>query len=388
MKMLSRHTLHRRYRTLLSLACAAGMMLTTEMASARTFVYVANADDATISRYSLDEQAGTLQALGNTQAASKVMPMALSPDQSHLYASIRSAPFRVISYRLDPQSGDLQQQGETPLPNSMANIDTDRSGRYLLAASYGDHLVSVSPIAADGLVSPVQQVVPTGHNAHAIHASPDNRYVISSSLGDDQLMQFRFDQQTGTLSANTPAFVKTAEGTGPRHFLFSADGRYCYVLGELSGTVTTYGYDASTGQLDVKGTTAGVPAGELGLVNGLPPTQKPTDGQARVWAADMHLSKDGQYLYVSERTRSIISVLHISPDTGLPEYQGRIQVEQQPRGFALTADGQFMVVAGEKDAHIGLYRLDQQSGMPTRIGEAATGKGANWVTIVSLPEHS
>jgi len=347
------------------------------------YVYVSNAKDSTITRYLLDDKQGKLVFLGSTKTGEKVMPLSVSPDKSHLYASIRSEPCRVISYRIDPVSGDLSQEGEANLPSSMANISTDKSGRFLFAASYGSNLISVSPINDKGVItSDAQQVLKTGRNAHAVHASPDNRFVFSSSLGDDEMMQYRFDEQSGTLTLNTPATVKTEQYAGPRHFVFSKNGQYVYVLGELSGTVTSYDFDSKTGLLTLKGTNEGVPAKVLSLENGVPPSMKASNDHPKVWAADMHLSADGRFLYISERTKSIIAILLIDQSTGLPSYQNMTQVEQQPRGFALSKDGRFMVVSGEKDANLGLYRINVETGGLTKIDEAPTGAGANGVEIV------
>ncbi|WP_157959152.1 lactonase family protein [Marinomonas shanghaiensis] len=352
---------------------------------ARQYVYVSNAKDGTIARYLLDDHQRKLVFLGRTPAGDNVMPLAVSPDKSHLYAAIRSEPFHVVSYRIDSETGDLLVEGTASLPVSMANIDTDKSGRFLLAASYGGHLISVSPMNEQGVVTAdAQQVLPSGRNAHAIHTSPDNHFVFSTSLGDDEIRQYRFDEQSGHLTPNIPAAVKTEQYAGPRHFVFSKNGQYVYVLGELSGTVTTYALDAKTGLLTLKGVSEGVPAKVLPLENGVPPFMTADNDHPKIWTADMHASADGRFLYLSERTTSTMVILSIDPMTGLPSYQDTTQVEQQPRGFALSADGRFMVVSGEKDMNVGLYAVDAQSGALTKIDTAPVGIGANWVEVVSL----
>ncbi|NLQ17338.1 lactonase family protein [Marinomonas sp. M1K-6] len=357
---------------------------------ARQYVYVSNAKDGTIARYLLDDNYlddnhSKLVFLGRTPAGDNVMPLAVSPDKSHVYAAVRSESFRVISYRIDSTSGDLLAEGEASLPVSMANIDTDKSGRFLFAASYGGNLISVSPINEQGVITAdAQQVIPSSRNAHAIHASPDNRFVFSTSLGDDEIRQYRFDEQNGQLTPNTPAAVKTEHYAGPRHFVFSNDGQYVYVLGELSGTVTTYAFDSTSGLLTLKGVSEGVPAKILGLENGVPPSVNADNDHPKVWAADMQLAADGRFLYLSERTTNTIVTLSIDHSTGLPSYQDITQVEQQPRGFALSKDGRFMVVSGEKDTNVGLYSVDTQSGELTKVDSAPVGIGANWVEIVAF----
>lgn len=349
-----------------------------------TYVYVSNAKDGTISRYSLDKTSFTLTPLGETLAGPNVMPLVVSPDKTYLYASVRSEPYRVVSYRIDPTSGSLAQEAVAPLPDSMANIDLDLTGCFLFAASYGGHKISVSPVDKAGHVGDVEQVLETGRNAHAIHSSPDNDFVFATSLGDDHIGQYRFDEVTGELSKNTVATVDAEKGDGPRHFVFSPNGQYVYCLGELSGAVITYQYNESTGLLSYKGAVQAVPVDELGLVNGVPPSDTAQDDHPKVWAADIQVASNGRYLYVSERTRSIICCLSVDPKTGRVEYQGYVEVEKQPRGFALTEDDQFMVVSGEASDHLGLYQLDSQTGLPVKVSVVPSGQGANWVEIVAF----
>jgi hypothetical protein len=96
----------------------------------------------------------------------------------------------VVSLAIDPVSRDLQPLGEAALPASMAYVSTDAAGRFLLAASYPEHQLTVSPIAPDGTVGPVQQVLHTGPNAHAILPSPCKRYVLATALGGTVISWF------------------------------------------------------------------------------------------------------------------------------------------------------------------------------------------------------
>ncbi|WNL39464.1 beta-propeller fold lactonase family protein [Halomonas sp. PAMB 3232] len=353
-------------------------------AQANTYVYVSNADDGAITSYILDRAAGTLEPLETTTAGEGVMPMAVSPDRHYLYASVRSEPFRVLTYRIDRETGALSQQGSGSLPASMPNIDTDQSGAYLFSASYSDNLVSVSPIDENGVVGDAQQTVETGRNAHAIHASPDNRYAFASNLGDDRLAQFRFDAETGRLESNDPDAAGTPDDTGPRHFVFSPNGRYVYLLGEFSGAVTTYAFDASNGTLTQVSAEPGI-VESLNLDQGMAREAIPEgDDTPRIWAADIQVTPDGRYVYTSERTSSVISTFEANPDTGELTYLNHLEVESQPRGFQIDDTGRYMVVTGQRDDRVGLYRIDPENGELTRIDDAPAGKNANWVEIVSF----
>jgi len=123
-------------------------------------VFVSNADSGDISVLHMGQD-GNLRLQSSVHVGGNLMPMAICPNQKVLYAVRRSDPMAVVSLAIDPVSRDLQPLGEAALPASMAYVSTDVAGRFLLAASYPEHQLTVSPIAPDGTVGPVQQVLPT-----------------------------------------------------------------------------------------------------------------------------------------------------------------------------------------------------------------------------------
>ncbi|HSV46150.1 MAG TPA: beta-propeller fold lactonase family protein, partial [Ramlibacter sp.] len=261
-------------RIALSLAFAGLLMLTQACASRGTVAYVSNADSREISVLKLDRDKGTVQVQQTLPVGGMVMPMALSPDQRMLYAALRSEPFTVASFAIDGATGNLKPAGTAPLPDSMANIVVDRTGRWLFGASYGGNKISVSPIGADGVPGPAVAVLPTGKNAHAAIIDAANKNLFVTNLGSDQILQYGFDAATGKLTPNTPPALPTRPGAGPRHLVMHPNGRHAYVLHELDASVELLGFDAQRGTLSVLKTWSTLPAGFTG---------KP-------WAADLHLT--------------------------------------------------------------------------------------------------
>ena len=149
---------------------------------AATFVYVSNNEDGDIGVYTLRAD-GSLQPGARVPAAGKVvMPMTVSPDKRVLIAAVRSKPFSEHTYSIYRATGALQSVGTGPLHESFPYITFDRSGRFLLGASYGAHLVSVNPVGADGRVGEPMQVIPTARNAHAIITDNTTRFVFVPHL--------------------------------------------------------------------------------------------------------------------------------------------------------------------------------------------------------------
>jgi 6-phosphogluconolactonase len=359
-------------------------------ALAATFVYVSNADDGEIRAYTLQAD-GSLKLGQTTKAAKIVMPMVVTPDKRFLIAAVRSKPYQAYSYAIDQKTGDLSLVGTGPLAESFPYISLDRGGRFLLGASYGANLVSVNPVGADGRIGEPLQVVPTARNAHSIRVDNSNRFVFVPHLGTDQVFQFLFDEKSGRLTANTPPILQLQQGTGSRHLVVSQDNRFIYLLSELTGTVTTLALDPASGLLTELGSVPTLPL-DSKLVPGMPrgavgtpgANQAPRNTDNDIWAADVHLTPNGRYLYASERTTSTIAAFRVDSVTGKLSYLGSVPTEKQPRGFNVDPTGRFIVVSGEKSDMLAVYSIDGESGTLKAIGRYPTGKGANWVEIVSL----
>lgn len=341
---------------------------------AASFVYVGNAESDTISVLLLDRRNGDLTALETTPIPGvarpgPTSPMAVSPDKRVLFVGIRSEPYLAASFAIDAASGRLAHLGNGPLADSMAYIVTDRSGRFLLSASYGGHKVAVNPIGRDGVIGAVQQVVPTAPNAHCILPDPANRFVLATSLGGDIVNQFRFDATSGTLIPNTPSSVSVKDKAGPRHLVFHPSGKFAYVIGELDGAIYAFDYDATHGRLV-----------ETQVLSALPPgfTGKPS-------AADLHVTPDGCFLYASERTSSTLAAFKIDPASGRLGMIGAYPTEKQPRGFAIDPSGGYLLAVGQLSNSMTSYAIDGASGTLTTLKHYPMGRNPNWIEIIDLP---
>jgi len=331
-------------------------------------VYVSNAESGDISVLRLDAERGALTAVQRVEVGGEVMPLALGPARTRLYAVRRSEPREVLSFEIDPKSGRLDAIGAAALPHSMASIATDRSGRFLFSASYGGNVIAVSPIDADGVVQAAHQVLPTGPHAHAIHADPSNRFVFATSLGSGVMLQFRFDAASGRLAPNTPAALQPHAEASPRHFAFGHDARFVYLLNELDAAIDVLALDGNSGTLRTVQTLDSLPRG--------------FDGEP--WAADIHLTPDGRFLYSSERRSGTLAAFRVDAENGTLTLVGHVPTEAQPRGFNVTPDGRFLIAAGQRSHRVALYAIDAQTGALNALGDCAAGRGPNWVESIAL----
>jgi 6-phosphogluconolactonase len=374
------------FMKLVTAAAFCALLALAGTARGATYVYVSNAEDGNIGTYTLEGD-GTLKPGDRVEAGKLVMPMSVSPDKRFLYAAVRTKPYTVVTYSIDPKTGALKQRSKAPLAESFPYIRVDRTGRWLLGASYGGHMVSVNAIGKDGKVSKPTQVIPTALNAHSIVTDMTNKYVYVPHLGTDQIFQFRFDAKTGKLTANTPPVVQMKAKTGPRHIIVSGDNKFAYLLSELVGTITTLALDQKTGWLSPVSEASILPP-DSKLQPGAPRVpagqgETPRDVSNDIWASDLHLTPDGKFLYAAERTSSTIGAFSVDGATGKLTYLSSTPVEKQPRGFQIDPTGKYLVVSGELSDTISSYAIDASGGLKP-LGKVPTGKDSNWVEIVSF----
>jgi 6-phosphogluconolactonase len=251
----------------------------------------------------------------------------------------------------------------------MAYVATDRTGKFLLSASYGGNKVAVNPIGPDGIVKPVQQIIATEPNAHCILPDPSNRYVLHTSLGGDLVYQEKFDAETGKLTPNDPPSVSVKAKAGPRHLVFSPNGTFVYLVDELDASIYVFPWDAKTGILtkEVQVTTA-----------------LPKGFEGKPWAADIHLTPNGRFLYASERTTSTLAAFSVDQKTGLLTPIESTPTEKQPRGFNIDPAGRYLLAVGQLSNSMTSYAIDETTGKLTKLREYPVGKNPNWVEIVDL----
>jgi len=146
------------------------------------------------------------------------------------------------------------------------------------------------------------------------------------------------------------------------------------VLTEFSGEVLHYARDLETGLLTLRGSAAAFDpsAGLRHSTFGADPRA----GQL-IWGADVHLGAGGRTVWASERTGGTLAAVSVAADGTLTPPRRFTVTEPQPRGFALSVDGRYLVSAGERSTSISLYSVDGDD--LHLLQRVETGSGANWV---------
>ena len=219
------------------------------------FVYVSGYRPE-IAIFRLDAAGGKLIPAGKAvDVGQEPSFLAFDPAAKFLFAVNETDPGRVRSFAINQTTGALTPINDVPAMGSItAHLSTDRTGRWLLVANYGDQkqgTIASFPIGVDGRLGTAVDTreFGLGTMAHYISADPGNRFVFVPLKGGPSVAQLVFDAATGRMKPNLPAQAPAARDAGPRHLDFHPNGRFAYVINELDLTMTAYAYDATAGFL-------------------------------------------------------------------------------------------------------------------------------------------
>jgi len=252
----------------------------------------------------------------------------------------------------------LQEKGAMELLQTVPTDGGDpcyvaSNGQIALTANYSGGSMSVfalsnngtqaaHPVLFDGAIGGPDLSRQETPHVHCACFAPDGKYVLATDFSADRILSFRVAGET--IETNGVASEVSAD-SGPRHLVFSRDGRFAYLMSELSGNVTVFRY--ADGRLESLQEIVSDTVGARG-------------------GADIHLSPDGRFLYSSNRLQAEgLAIFLVDANTGLLTRIGYQPTGAHPRQFQITPNGQFLLCCCRDSNKIQVFRRDLQTGLLT-----------------------
>ncbi len=308
-----------------------------------------------------NQETGEIRKVSSVSGVENPSYIAVSPEGNRVYAVSETddETAAVYAYMLDVKREKLTFLNALPTKGAApCYIWVDRHSELVATANYSGGSVTFFPLDAQGAFTSKSHVCmfegngpdsirQTQPHLHAVYADADEKFLFANDLGTDRIYKFALQREepTGRTVAvlETPAYVELEPGSGPRHSVFHPNGRFVYTIGELSGRVTAFAYEAG----DFR-----------------PMQSVEADTLHAAGSADIHVSPDGKHLYVSNRLQGDgIAIFSIDPSNGLLTKIGYQEVKKHPRNFVLTPDGAFLLCASRDENRIQVFSRDRQTGL-------------------------
>lgn len=311
--------------------------------------------------YRFNPNKGEATAVGKATGVSNPSYLAISHDQKFVYCVNENhgdTSGEVSAFAFDKTKGELHfLNKQSTGGDDPCYVSVDSTGKNVVVVNYSGGNLSVFKTNADGsLQAAAQTIAHEGYGVnvqrqemphpHCAMFSPDEKFVFVTDLGNDRLYSYHFDANSATpLTDNDPAYTEIPDGSGPRHIAFHPNGKFLYLLNELSGKVIVYGYN--NGKLTELQTIA----------------SDNTSGKADKGSADIHLTPDGKYLYTSNRA-SANDVTHFKVQTdGTLVESAHVPVGVHPRNFMIDPTGRFLLVANRDSNNIQIFIINKNYGL-------------------------
>jgi 6-phosphogluconolactonase len=326
-----------------------------------------------IYRFALDPDTGRLQPCGLTPGVLNPSFLALDPRRGFLLAVNELEEFEgqatgtLSAFAVDPADGSLTLLSRQPTRGTdPCHVVMESGGRYALVSNYMSGSLSVLPLAADGRLGeavgfaqhegrgphPLRQ---RGPHVHSVTLLPGEGTILVADLGLDRLVAYRFDPESGELEADAAGGLQLPPGAGPRHLALHPDERHAYLVNELNSTVVALQCDSR---------------GRVALLDTCPTLPQGFSGQNI--AADIHLTPDGRFLYVSNRGHDSIATYAVEPGSGRLRHVGHTSAQgRTPRNFAVVPEGGLLLVANQDSDLLVSFRIDLETGGLEPTGHVA-----------------
>lgn len=325
--------------------------------------YTKPCDSKGIYVYEFDSKTGEFSLKNNTENIINPSYLTVSSDNKFVYSvSENDKKSSVSAFGYNSESGKLDFINYQN-PNGLNPCYVINDEKNVITANYSSGNISVLGKNNDGSIGEVKQIVQhTGKSinanrqeaphAHMVYFSPDKKYVLANDLGTDKVYLYQNNPNSATEVLTLKSSIDVKPGSGPRHLIFSKNGKYVYVLQELDGTITSFSYAD----------------GILAKVSET--TVVASDFKGDIGAADIHISPDGKFLYATNRgTANDISAFKILKNGKLDFVQRTSTLGKGPRNFNIDPSGNFLLVGHQYTNDIVIFKRDKKSGMLTNSGK-------------------
>jgi 6-phosphogluconolactonase len=313
-----------------------------------------------------DSKTGKLGAPSIVSDAQAPSYIAIHPDGRYLYAVNEVKDGALSSFSIDASSGKLTPINSVSVKSSgPCYVAIDKPGHWAITANYSGGSITVLPIESGGRLGEATEFIQhkgsgpnrdrqTAPHPHWVGFIPKSNLVLVTDLGIDTIAIYNFDAKKGTLTVGNPAFMTIPPGSGPRHAVMHPNGKFFYVLTELTSVITEYYFEAEMKRFTPINTVSALPEGFKGDNTG----------------AEIAMDPKGKFVYASNRGNDSIAVFSVSDLK-----RGTLKLVEHvpsggktPRQFEIDPTGHWLLAGNQGSDNIAIFSIDASTGKLTAAG--------------------
>ena len=308
--------------------------------------------------FDLNAEYGHL-ALRETFEINNPSYLVMSYDQHFLYSGCDEgiASFKIL------EDGSLELLNKTGINGLRpCYLSVTRENDFIIAGGYHDGKVTVLRINEDGSVGGVTDEVfmkglgsVAGKNfrchVNCSILTPDEKYLCAVDLGMDQVKVYELNRRTGKIKLHD--VVRCELESGPKHMVFSKDGRYAYLTHENKCTVSKYVYDPDTALFTKMQSITTLPKKYTGYNN----------------AVTLRLTDDDKHLFVTNSGNNSVAIYNINEETQEMEECCILPISgEYPRDIAIMPGGGRFFSVNQEGNSITSFKVNYEKGYIVMTG--------------------
>jgi len=285
----------------------------------------------------------------------------------------------VVAFKI-LENGDLERVNSANIKGMRGcQIATSPEDDYIFVSGYHDGKVTVLKLNEDGSVGRITDgvfhkglgsVAERNFRPHVScsRLTPDEKYLMVADLGIDQVKIYRFNRKEGKIMQVDS--IHSDLESAPRHFIFSSDGKFFYLMHELKNTIDVYSYQT------------GDRTPVIEKIQSIATTDG--DGDNLTAACAIHFSPDENYLFCSNAGDNVVTMYKRDPETGMLEMQFCLPISgDYPKDIAVFPDGKHLASINHRGS-ISFFRIDYEKKLLIMCGRTIHVNEPNCCEIVKI----
>lgn len=288
----------------------------------------------------------------------------------------------IVSFRI-LENGALARLNSANIKGMRGcHVSTDEGDKFIFVSGYHDGKETVLKLKRDGSVGDITDGVyhkglgSVAERTFRPHVScgrrtPDGKFVLVADLGIDQVKIYRFDGRKGCLTLVDA--IRCELESGPRHFIFSKDGRFIYLMYEVKNVIDVYTYETGDRVPKIE---------KIQTVTSTAPERL----SQLTAACTIRMSPKEDYLYCSNAGDNSVTVYRRDPDTGLLKMLCCLPISgDYPKDIAIFPDQEHLASINHASNSISFFKMDYEKGLLVMSHRSISINEPNCCVITKVP---